>query len=547
MTRRILILTILCWLSVVMQAEPTETEQLLQTLDAAVANKDSYVKVRQAEIQRLKNNLRYATEPTDRYLSCLQIAHAYSKFDGDSSFVYLRKCVELGFHYQNKAWIQRAVICKAFTYADRGELSQAEAELALIGDVDAVMPSLKGEYAWALLMRYTTYALNSDTTGKGPEMMKKWKTYSPYLSKTDPYYYSSYLTLCRKIKDPAVERQLWARLRQVKSDSFEAAMYHITLYQIYSARGEKEKALAEAIRSALADIHQANRSSLALLTVVKILAEDPSSQNLTRLRNYMALCEENVADFKDAGRSVQLLRVVNHVNSLINAKEEHQKWALEGVLFLVSVFALVCVVRVFRFRKKAREIVGRHDCECLQRQKAEEEVKEEKNSLDNLRKENAMLRVRAGQVDDMMVKSMRLIADILTASREYKKKMHNYLYSGMVKEAKRLSGSSSTKEEVAQQFYHHFDDAFLMLHPDFVARFNALLQDDKQITPEDSHSLTPELRIYALISLGIEDSVNIADILMYSPQTIYNYRLKIRHSTKEPGFKIAEYVKGMYR
>lgn len=167
--------------------------------------------------------------------------------------------------------------------------------------------------------------------------------------------------------------------------------------------------------------------------------------------------------------------------------------------------------------------------------------------METLRSENADLRSRVSQTDATVVKSMRLIADILTANRDYKRKMHNYLFSGMVKEAKHLAGPSSMKEDAAQLFYQHFDDAFLSLHPDFVSRFNALLQDDRKLTPENDHSLTPELRIYALICMGIENSVIIAEILMYSPQTIYNYRLKIRHSTKEPGFKIASYVKEMYR
>jgi DNA-binding NarL/FixJ family response regulator len=74
-----------------------------------------------------------------------------------------------------------------------------------------------------------------------------------------------------------------------------------------------------------------------------------------------------------------------------------------------------------------------------------------------------------------------------------------------------------------------FDETFINLYPDFVEKFNALLSDGEEIKPKDDDILTPELRVFALIKLGIVESSKIASLLHYSANTVYNYRAKIKN------------------
>ena len=78
-------------------------------------------------------------------------------------------------------------------------------------------------------------------------------------------------------------------------------------------------------------------------------------------------------------------------------------------------------------------------------------------------------------------------------------------------------------------FYRNFDQTFVTLYPMFVKDFNALLRPECQIIPKQGELLTTELRIFALIRLGIDSSSKIAQLLSYSPNTIYNYRAQIRN------------------
>ena len=84
---------------------------------------------------------------------------------------------------------------------------------------------------------------------------------------------------------------------------------------------------------------------------------------------------------------------------------------------------------------------------------------------------------------------------------------------------------------------------FLDIFPDFVNRFNDLLKPEYKITPKEGELLTPELRIFALVRLGIGDSTRIASFLHYSAQTVYNYRQRIRNRSILPREEFKEAVK----
>ena len=99
-----------------------------------------------------------------------------------------------------------------------------------------------------------------------------------------------------------------------------------------------------------------------------------------------------------------------------------------------------------------------------------------------------------------------------------------------LKEAVKVS-NREVESELAE-FYDSFDDTFIQLFPSFVEEFNALLQPGEAIVPKTGHKLNTELRIFALIRLGITDSGKIAQVLRYSTTTIYNYRTRVRNKAR---------------
>ena len=92
--------------------------------------------------------------------------------------------------------------------------------------------------------------------------------------------------------------------------------------------------------------------------------------------------------------------------------------------------------------------------------------------------------------------------------------------------------NSKMSDSDARQFFVNFDTAFLTLYPNFISEFNSLVREGEEIVPAKGEILNTELRIFALIRLGIKDSSRIATLLFYSPQTIYNYRTSVKNKAK---------------
>jgi hypothetical protein len=110
------------------------------------------------------------------------------------------------------------------------------------------------------------------------------------------------------------------------------------------------------------------------------------------------------------------------------------------------------------------------------------------------------------------------------------------VYSDYIRRLTTMARKAGEKDTTAfmnremENFYRSFDDTFLSLYGTFVEDFNALLKPEARLTPKPGERLTVEMRIFALILLGIDSSAKIAELLCYSPNTISNYRVKIKNN-----------------
>jgi len=110
----------------------------------------------------------------------------------------------------------------------------------------------------------------------------------------------------------------------------------------------------------------------------------------------------------------------------------------------------------------------------------------------------------------------------------YKKAITNQ-HDALIKDLK----STNLAQTELEELYKNFDEIFLSLYPEFVEEFNKLLAPDEAVLPKQGELLNTELRIFALIRLGITDSVKISTFLRYSLRTVYNYRTKIRNKAAD--------------
>ena len=178
--------------------------------------------------------------------------------------------------------------------------------------------------------------------------------------------------------------------------------------------------------------------------------------------------------------------------------------------------------------------------------KLQRHIDKENEMQQKLKENNECLQAELDYRNNNFLNVYLLVSRYIADVQKFKKSVFNQLIGGKIDNAKKALNASEDTEKYLQNFYNQFDKAYLSTHPDFLQRFNELMKPDKQITVPNPDSLTSELRIYALVSLGITDSVSIAEFLHYSTQTIYNYRLKIRHNSCIPEKDFADAVANMY-
>ena len=131
--------------------------------------------------------------------------------------------------------------------------------------------------------------------------------------------------------------------------------------------------------------------------------------------------------------------------------------------------------------------------------------------------------------DEYLGRFFSMCSEYIDKLDNYRLKMNRKLKANQYNDLLRMTSSEQLKEDEVQELFDHFDTIFLRLFPTFVDDFNALLRPEERIVPKDRNHLNTDLRIFALIRLGISESSRIAEFLRYSPNSIYAYRARIKN------------------
>lgn len=207
---------------------------------------------------------------------------------------------------------------------------------------------------------------------------------------------------------------------------------------------------------------------------------------------------------------------------------------LVTIVFIILTIALL--LAMYFLRKEMHKVVSMRNKLYVANKKLEDVNKQLENANADLGLSNNSLQQE--KLDLMQLDSVKekYISFYMGRSRSYINRMEKFRLSllKMIKANQQNEIMKSLKdeqqvEEMQKQFYSDFDNAFLEIHPNFVDRFNALFKPEDRIEPKGGEKMTTELRIFALIRMGITDTAQIASFLNYSLPTIYNYRSRIRN------------------
>jgi hypothetical protein len=193
---------------------------------------------------------------------------------------------------------------------------------------------------------------------------------------------------------------------------------------------------------------------------------------------------------------------------------------------MLSLFLIVAVIYVYKQMDKVSRI--RQELDGINKELIRLNCDISKKN-DQLNERNALL-LDSNQIkEEYIAHFFNLCSKYINKLEDYRKSLNKLAVKGEHKELFSMLKSNSVIENEVEELYRNFDTIFLNLYPAFVEEFNTLLTDEEKSEPKNGEKLNTELRIFALIRLGITDSVKIASFLRYSLSTIYNYRTRARN------------------
>lgn len=498
-----------------------QTLHLLDSLDGVLKQRKAILNKKQVVINDLKRGVHEASTSGTLTLKYEQIATEYLHFNGDSAIAYAQKAVETARNVQERKLFLSAQLTLLQAYTRQGAMGKAYELMGQIGDIAQFPPDMCELYANILLDFYMRLSGNNSIKyHPNPDAKAAWKAYSRYLipHSADYYYYQ---TICLS---QHYEPQLEAILKRVSQPSFLAAKLYFALAVQYMQRGNREKGYQNLLLSAINDVQMANTETMSLLY---LLQTSLIECNLHRAYSYMQVCADNAIRYHDMQRALKIVEIQSTINKRLEEQRQQQITILIVVAILFFVALIVSLIESFIIASRGKKLKKVIEKLKISYQKQSELTEEQQRFCQQLQAVNNRISNRAHVYRQDFLNVYRLISTYISIEKNIQKEVVNLLKVHQINKVMRMFDSHEYIEEQLKQFYTHFDHAFLRMYPDYIRRINRLIKVENRFD-EQRENLTTALRVYALMVLGVTDSVRIAAFLHLSSQTVYNYRLKMR-------------------
>lgn len=301
-----------------------------------------------------------------------------------------------------------------------------------------------------------------------------------------------------------------SRYAECGDESFILA-YNLAL--LYEKEHNHTKWLENMILSGIADVYAVNRDIGSLYALASYLYEQGQ---LDRAYRYSTYCSDIGITFKSRVRLLHQQKLQRRIHQSYIERDHMQQKQLKLFLLFISFLTIVLLIALFFLRRQTRR-----------RRKALVELHVANGRLKSLNSElqklNLVLRDTNYIKEEYIGQVFKLCSSYICRMEEYRKKLNRKLKAGQLEDLKKMISSTSTMSDEMKDFYEKFDSIILHLYPDFVEHFNSLLRPEEHIEVK-SGRLNTELRIHALIRMGVTDSEKIAEFLHCSLQTVYNNR-----------------------
>ena len=506
----------------------SKTQQLRQKLDNLLEKRDALINNKNNDINRLKKHLATSENALKRLQTYEQLFEEYYVFQFDSAMTYLNKGIKLALETQNTYYYNSNVIRKAELLSIGGLYSEAVQEIEQV-DTTALDKAQRFEYYFSLFRIHTYWADFCNDKTYTPIHRSKAKNYlkkaMPFCDETDKsyeYYHGEYCVFVQN--NPLSARSHYIKaIKQLPPTSRFYAMSCFALSGSYGNEGNTNKQEEFLLLSSIADVENCTMENFALQNLAMYIFEH-NKDDLDYAQRYIQIALEDAHFYNNRLRIIEISSklpvIVSSYQQTLNQRNKVQMTAI----IVISLLLLFLLFAVFYIVKQTKRL-------SLQQQ----ELQNNNNQLSELNTQQKELNTQLHDLNAVLVDTNRkrerlaklyidLCAKYIARLKKQQTLVKRKIKANQTSELLSQLSSERLSEEDAATFLSRFDKAFLDLYPGFTEELNNLLVPEGRIQNKSTDELTTEQRIMALIRLGVKESAEIADLLFYSPQTIYNYR-----------------------
>ncbi|MBR1666941.1 MAG: hypothetical protein IJ693_01540 [Bacteroidaceae bacterium] len=517
---------ILLLLQTALSAEAQELSSLLIELDQCVEQKEQHRLPRRQCIDSLKLELSTAHGARLNHLY-EALYQNYSHFRTDSALFFLDRMNETPETTGDN------------TLQTRVELNRAE-QLAIMGaysDAENIVKKLSTrQMDREVRTRYyhvcrTIYGWMGDYMSNTPALAEEFRhkthLYRDSIIKTERDEVSRDVVRADYLlaEDHADDAQHLMEKQIGRAEKEQKSYVYFVLSEAYRQQNKPEQQMRYLALAAIEDLKRGVTEYAALPMLANLLME---KNDVERAYNYL-FCSMEDANYCNAKlRSVEISEVFPIIEKSYKQMEQQSRQTERALLWGVSLLAVLLIAAIFYLRKQM------HKLSLVRKKLAEANgqlaVANKQLGMrnENLQETNSLLQQMAQVKEEYIALFLDRCRKYINDLEAFRKSLLKLAKNNQQAELMKTLKDDTLIENEQLRFYQDFDEAFLDIHPHFVERFNELLRPEERISPKKNERLNTELRIFALIRLGVTDTAQIAQFLNYSLPTIYNYRSRIR-------------------
>lgn len=520
-----IILFLAMFLCCVFMAHSQGLNSVFKRLDEIIDNRPTYIAKKETALKEMRTKASYASgkEKFDLYVD---LFNEYRVFRADSALHYGEMCEQLAIAHNDQEELQCSQILKAVGLGILGMYNEAHALLDSLGKIYPSNQVLYYTTMTDIISWQSEFVSNKDVKLMYRNQSSLYR--DSLIAATENELFKNHnKSISLMGKDNAQAKTIALSTLQSLPEGHDSIRYITNeLALIYSLEEKRDSSEYYYALSAISDMECGVREHSSLINLTIMLYEDG---DIDRAYKYMNQC------FADASECIATLRTLEMSQKMPQILEAYHKKIRNNqrVLFFISIIILILAfviamdwLRIHRYSRKLRaaqkDILGMNENLKKANEKLAWSLQKEKQVRLKLEESN---RIK----DTYLANYMRDCSCFIDKLDNYRKSLQQLAMRNNTEKLFDAIRSTDFIDKEIDNFYKGFDETFLSVFPTFVEEFNLLLKPEGRIIPSGPKRLTTELRIFALIRLGITDSNDIASFLRHSVKTIYNYRTKMRN------------------